>query len=154
MKPILLLTVILFALNINAQPIGIAAGSISSSGIGGSFQHQFHQKFAIGYGAKYMNLKPVLTFKFNDVQVKTRIPEAFAQLEIFAKWFPRGYTGPNGFEKNRVFVRTGIAFRTNSTYNTHSKFKKTEIISDFIPPIVSTGVADIYVVTQKIQRSY
>lgn len=128
-------------------------GSISTVGAGIGYQHQFHGKFSFDANANYLNLRPSLLIGFLTQYTHHRITAHVKMFhgEASIKWHPFGSEYYDEYERNKFFIRAGIAFKDNSKYRVFSDYQLKTGTKKFAPIDSTIGRFDIMLNTKKIQ---
>lgn len=122
-----------------------------SNGYGFSLQRQINAKLAFGVSGNSINASTKLFHYFAGKIIKTKATTNSLQAEAFVKWYPLGMDFAGDYERNRLFLRAGAAYREDPTYNGSTSFWDKFEFGDFVLTDDQIGSVDMKITTNKIQ---
>jgi len=150
-KKIIFFIALLITTSVNGQLNNSLLLSGGSNGFGFSIQRQTSAKFAFGVSGNRLNASTKLFHYFAGKIIKTKAITNSLQAEAFVKWFPMGQDYFGDYERNRLFVRTGAAFREDPTYFGSTSFWDKFEFGDFVLTDDQIGSVNMKITTNKIQ---
>ena len=151
MKKTIFFIALLITTSVNGQLNNSLLLSGGSNGFGFSIQRQTSAKFAFGVSGNSLNASTKLFHYFAGKIIKTKAITNSLQAEAFVKWFPMGQDYFGDYERNRLFVRAGAAFREDPTYLGSTSFWDKFEFGDFVLTDDQIGSVNMKITTNKIQ---
>lgn len=151
MKKTIFFIALLITTSVNGQLNNSLLLSGGSNGFGFSLQRQASAKFAFGVSGNSLNASTKLFHYFAGKIIKTKAITNSLQAEAFVKWFPMGQDYFGDYERNRLFVRAGAAFREDPTYFGSTSFWDKFEFGDFVLTDDQIGSVNMKITTNKIQ---
>ncbi len=151
MKKIIFFIALFITTTVNGQLSNSLLLSGGSNGFGFSLQRQVSAKLALGVSGNSLNASTKLFHYFAGKIIKTKASTNSLQAEAFVKWYPLGRDYFGDYERNRLFVRAGAAFREDPTYNGSTSFWDKFEFGDFVLTQDQIGTVDMKITTNKIQ---
>jgi hypothetical protein len=151
LKKIIFFIALFITTTVNGQLSNSLLLSGGSNGFGFSLQRQVSAKLALGVSGNSLNASTKLFHYFAGKIIKTKASTNSLQAEAFVKWYPLGRDYFGDYERNRLFVRAGAAFREDPTYNGSTSFWDKFEFGDFVLTQDQIGTVDMKITTNKIQ---
>ena len=151
MKKFIFFLALFFYSTVNGQLNNSLLLSGGSNGFGFSVQHQSSAKLAFGVSGNSLNASTKLFHYFAGQIIKTKASTNSLQAEAFVKWFPMGQDYFGDYERNRLYLRAGAAFREDPTYFGSTSFWDKFEFGDFVLTDEQIGSVDMKITTNRIQ---
>jgi hypothetical protein len=151
MKKVFFFILIIGSLSVKGQLYNKLLLSGGSNGFGFSLQRQTSAKLGFGISAHSLRASTNLFHNFAGKIIKTSATTESLQAEAFVKWFPLGKDYSGDFERNRLFLRAGVALREDPSYFGSTSFWDKFEFGEFILTEDQIGSVDMKITTNKVQ---